>query len=227
MAQPYLPQTTAMNKILFLFLFLSIANISNAQIKALTETGKEVLLFDNGTWKYSNDSSNTDNKPDSISLNAHSFSKTAGQTFLVKSKVFNVGIYINPSKWTFSSHRDNESNPEYRFSLKSGDGFAMMITEKTTIDLENMRQIALLNAQKASIDAKETSAEYRMVNNKKILCLTMQGTIKGIKFAYLGYYYSNSNGTIQLVSYSSQKLFETQKKEFEELLNGLVELDNK
>lgn len=214
-----------MNKIFLLFLFLISADVSICQIKALTETGKEVLLLDNGTWKYSNDSSNNDaTKTDSIAINPHSFSKKPGQTFLVKSNNFNVGVYMNPSKWTFSAHKDNEKTPEYRFSLKSGDGFVMMITETTPISLETMRQIALSNAQKASVDARETQAEYRTVNNKKMLCLTIQGTIKGIKFTYYGYYYSNDNGTIQLISYTSQKLFETLKTEFDIFLNGLVEL---
>jgi len=198
--------------------------ISNAQTKALTENGKEVLLFDDGTWKYSQDSSNSDKKTDSVSTNSHNFYKTSSQSFLVKSNVFNVGLYIDPSKWTYTPHGDNEKSPEYRFSLKTGDAFVMMITEKTPITLDNIREIALINARKASIDAKEESAEYRIVNNKKVLCLKIKGTIKGIKFIYLGYYYYNDNGTIQLVSYTTQQAFNTVQKEMETCLNGLVEI---
>ena len=43
------------------------------------------------------------------------------------------------SKWTFSSHKDNEKNPEYRFAMKDGDGYVLIITEKTEISLDNMR----------------------------------------------------------------------------------------
>lgn len=32
--------------------FLTISNIAKSQTKALTDNGKEVLLFDNGTWTY-------------------------------------------------------------------------------------------------------------------------------------------------------------------------------
>ncbi|MEC4003940.1 hypothetical protein OX283_004675 [Flavobacterium sp. SUN052] len=211
-----------MNKLLLLFA-LAITSFSTAQTKALTEKGQEVLLFDNGTWKYQNDSIST--KTDSLKINKKEFTKTTGATFLTKSKNFNVGVYINPTKWTFAPHRDNETSPEYRYSLKSGNGFAMIITEGTQIDLENLRQIALLNAQKASVDVVETSAEYRIVNHKKILCLKFQGTIKGIKFVYFGYYYSNNKGTVQLITYTSQQSFILLEKELENFLNGLVEIN--
>jgi polyribonucleotide nucleotidyltransferase len=215
-----------MDRLFLILCILTISNISKSQTKALTENGREVVLFENGTWKYSEDSSNdTTNPIDSLAINKNKFTKISGATFLVKSKIFNVGVFINPTKWIFSPHSDNEKNPEYRFSLKSNEGYVLMVTEKTQIDLESMRQIALENAQKASSDVKEKSAEYRIVNNKKILCLKFQGTIKGIKFTYFGYYYSNSNGTIQLLSYSSQQYFDSIQKELETFLNGLVEIE--
>jgi hypothetical protein len=215
-----------MNKFFTILCFLIISNAAIAQINALTDNGRQVLLSPDGTWKYSEVSS--DQNPvsiDTLKTNEYKFTKIKQATFLVKSKNFNVGIFINPTKWTFQSHQENEKNPEYRFSLKSGDGYAMIVTEKTQIDLLIMRQIALLNAQKASIDVKETSAEYRIVNNIKVLCLKFQGTIKGIKFVYFGYYYSNSNGTVQLLSYSSEQYFDSIQKELENFLNGIVEIE--
>jgi hypothetical protein len=135
-----------------------------------------------------------------------------------------VGVSINPSKWAFTGRKANEKNPEYNFSLKSGDGYAMLIAETTPIDLEALRQIALLNAQRASIDIKETFAEYRIVNNKKMLCLEMKGTVNGLKIAYLGYYYSNDNGTVQLVSFASQMQYNKLKEDMTLFLNGLTEI---
>lgn len=38
--------------LLVLFILLSISHFSNAQIRATTESGNKVLLFDDGTWKY-------------------------------------------------------------------------------------------------------------------------------------------------------------------------------
>lgn len=195
-----------------------------AQTKAITDEGREVLLLNNGTWSYVKDSTEVNlSSSDSLKLNPAKFSKSIGASFLVKSKIFNVGVYMNPTKWTFSGHRDNEKNPEYRFSLKSGEAYVMMVTEQTQVSLEGIRDLALLNAQKASVDIKETAAEYRMVNGLKVLCLKMEGTVKGIKFVYFGYYYSNNNGIVQLLGFSSQQYFKTIQKEIESFLNGLVE----
>jgi hypothetical protein len=215
-----------MKIILFVLFYISVAVNLKAQIKALTENGREVLLSENGTWKYANDSA-TDSSANirELSINPHPFTKSAGASFLVKSNNLNIGVFINTSKWTFTAHKDNEPDIEYHFGLKTNDGFGIMITEKTEIDLDNMRQIALANAQKAAVDAKVVSAEYRMVNNIKVLCLEIKGTIKSIRFVYFGYYFSNENGTVQLLCYSTQKLFEQLHGEFENLLNGMVVLN--
>lgn len=209
-----------MNKLLLLFLFLAASNISTAQISALTENGRQVILFNNGTWKYSADSAK--NHSDTIKINPAKYSKSVDASFLAKSNTVNVGIFIDPDKWTFKTHLENELNPEYRFSLKSGDGYAMLVTEKTPIDLENMRNIALINAQKAAIDAKITNQEYRTVNNKKVLFLEMSGTVQGIKFRYMGYYFSNEKGTTQLLSYTTEAMYNAASKKLETFLNGFA-----
>ena len=136
-----------------------------------------------------------------------------------------MGIYISPAKWAFEPHSENEINPEYKFTMKAGDGLGMIVTEKTSIQLASMREIALMNARRAAPDAKEISVEYRMVNNKKVMCLKFQGTIKGIVFVFQGYYYSNANGTVQLLAYTSDQLFNGIQKDLEALLNGLVEIE--
>lgn len=43
----------------FTVLIIAFANLSFAQVRATTESGNKVLLFDNGTWKYEEKSVNT------------------------------------------------------------------------------------------------------------------------------------------------------------------------
>ncbi|MDB4926365.1 hypothetical protein [Mucilaginibacter sp.] len=213
-----------MNKFVLLFLFILFFNISKAQIKALTDNGRQVVLYDNGTWKYE-DNSVTKKSSDSIKLNPIKFSKSPGATFLVKSTIVNIGIYIDPNKWTFAGHHDNETNPEYRFNLKSENGMALLETEKTQIGIEYMPEIALVNARKAALDARITTKEYRIVNNKKILFLEMAGTIKGIKFKYMGYYFSNEKGTVQLLCYTTESMYNAAYKDLEIFLNGFLVME--
>ena len=41
-----------MKNITLLLLYLLVFNISKAQQKAVTETGEQVILFENGSWEY-------------------------------------------------------------------------------------------------------------------------------------------------------------------------------
>lgn len=217
-----------MTKIFTILILILAFYTSKAQIKAVTENGKEVTLFNNGTWKYSTTSDNDSTSvSDSLKVNPIKFSKSASATFLAKSNVAGIGVYLNPKKWTFSPHNENEVIPEYKFSFKSSEALALLATEKIEIGLDNMRYIALRNAQKAAIDAKIVHEEYRIVNGKKMLCLEMTGTIKGINFVYFGYYYSDANGTTQLLSFTSKNLYSSLRGEMETFLNGLVPIDKK
>jgi hypothetical protein len=101
----------------------------------------------------------------------------------------------------------------------------MMITENIEVPLETLKTIALQNGKEASPDIKIVKEEYRTVNDKKILLLQMNGTVQGIKLSYYGYYYSNSKGTLQFLTYTSQSLFDNYFTEIEDFLNGFVVLD--
>jgi hypothetical protein len=98
----------------------------------------------------------------------------------------------------------------------------MILNEQIEIPLESLKELALDNARSVAPDIQVMKEEYRMVNGKKVLLLQMTGTIQKIKFTYYSYYYSDSKGTTQYISYSSDKLMKEKLKEIETLLNGLV-----
>jgi len=133
-----------------------------------------------------------------------------------------VGLWINPKKWRFSK-APLTSAAEYTFEIKNDDIQAMLITEKIEIPVENLIQIAYENALDAAPDARVIKQEYRVVNGIDVIMMQITGTISGIKFIYYSYYYSNASGSYQLVSYTSQNLFEASKKDMEDFLNGFVE----
>ena len=109
--------------------------------------------------------------------------------------------------------------------MKDGDLYGLIITEKVEIPIETLKVIALENAKAAAPNMSIVKEEFRNVNGLKVLLLHMNGTIQGIKFSYYGYYYSNSNGTVQLITYTSQNLLDGFKPKIEDLLNGIVELN--
>jgi hypothetical protein len=192
---------------------------AHSQIKAITESGDQVILNQDGSWAYVN---NDTIKSSEIKINDQQFYKNKASTFLVKSNKLNVGIWINPKIWKFNKAEDNEA-AEFQFRIKGEDMYGMLISEKIEVPIEKLKDIAFENAKNAAPDIKIIKEEYRNVNGLNLYMMQMSGTIQGIKFIYYGYYYSNSNGTVQFLTYTSLKLFESYKQDMEDLLNGLVE----
>lgn len=52
--------------------------------------------------------------------------------------------------------------------------------------------------------------------------MEMTGTISGVKFIYLGYYYSNYSGATQFIAYTGANLVKKSQTEINNFLNGLV-----
>jgi hypothetical protein len=88
--------------------------------------------------------------------------------------------------------------------------------------IETLRNMALTNAKNAAPDARIVSQETRRVNGHDVSVLQIDGTIQGIRFTYLGYYYSGQEGTIQLITYTAANLFEEYKPQLEQLLDGFT-----
>jgi hypothetical protein len=205
----------------FLLLLIALFPLSCfAQQTAITQTGEEVILYADGTWKYK---LTEDAEKYEIPTSKKRFKNDKNSTFLLKSKILNVGFWLNPKLWSFEKAVDNEE-AEYDLTMRNEDLYAMIITEKTQIPLETLREIAFENGLEVAPDLQIIDQEYRMVNGEKVLFMKMYGTISGIKFAYFGYYFSNENGTLQYICYTSQNLIEEYEDECEKLLNGLVTL---
>lgn len=210
-----------MKKILSFAIAFILALPAMAQKKAVTENGEEVILYTDGTWKYINDSAREEKE---IPVNPKAFTKGNASTFLLKSSKFNVGVWIDPKKWSFKKAENNDA-AEYEFELKGKDLYGMMINELVEIPLESLKKIAIENAREAAPDIQLIKEEYRTVNGQKVLMLQLNGSAEGIKFSYYGYYYSNENGTMQMVLYTSQNLLKNYLTEIESHLNGFVVLD--
>ena len=203
-------------RLFFLVFICFVVNSSIAQTKAVTENGDEVMLYEDGTWGYIKE---TKSHFDSIPTNTQRFSKTAALTFSIKSKTIPASIFYNTSKWTM---KKAESPSEYTFTHKTLDVYGMFISEQIEIPIENLRTIALQNAQEVAPNCEIVKEDFRMVNGKKVFFMQMNGTTQGIKFTYLGYYYSNQSGTFQFVTYTAQNLLAKAQAEMFELLNGVV-----
>ncbi len=207
--------------ILFVFTALVSCNFflkKGKAITAMTATGKEVQLYENGTWEYTNKADGKKIKTTDSLLDAADGSSTS---YVLKSQVTNVSVNLNPEKWSFEKG-DGSSSSEYTFTLKRKDAYAMLITERIGATIKILKEAALSNAQKVSPDVKVVDEEMKDVHGVKVLFMQLEGTVQDIPFTYLGYYYSSPKGSIQFVAYTSQSLLKEYRSDMEELLNGMT-----
>ncbi len=195
-----------------------------SQINAVTETGEEVVLNNNGTWKYKEANGLKPDFSAELKENNTPFEKASSSTFLLKSKVTNVGIWLNPKKWMFTKPDEFEDS-EYVFELKNEELYALMITERIPIPMETLKEVAYENAKSVSSDLRIVEEEYRTVNGQKLIYLVMAANIQGMDFYYFGYYFSNKKGSVQLLCYTFASLAVEYEQEIEVFLNGFVETE--
>lgn len=204
------------------FILLALAGLltmpAKGQIKAVTDKGEEVILNSDGTWKYVSVMPSYDTR-----LDTPSFSKKAGNTFLLKGSRVKYGVWLDPKKWSFKAVTDDENSPiEYRLTLKHESGFCMIIPESIELSLDVLESAAVTNAKTVAPDVKIVREETRRVNGNVLKHMELRGTVEGIKFVYFGYYYTGATGTVQLVCYTSESLYTKYKEDMETLLNGFV-----
>lgn len=200
-------------------LFLSVACFG--QQKAVTETGEQVVLYNDGTWVYAvRDSLHMEE----ISLNPQPFIKGKKASFLLKSKRIGIGCWLDPKVWKFGASPGHDA-AEFEIDHVDGSMYALIITENLDLPMESLGNLAIQNAREAAPDLRVTAREYRLVNGVKVLMLRMNGTIEDIRFAYFGYYFAENGGATQFLVYSAEDFMEENLAEAEDLLNGLVSLN--
>ena len=206
----------------FVIFFFCISNI-NAQTKAITDNGDQVILYQNGTWKYIDEFKNKDSI---IQTNPTLYIKPDSATFLIKSKINHLGVYINPSIWTFKKAVAN-ANAEYELEQKNGANIqAIIINEKISLSLEALKNIVVKNARENFPDYHILKEEFRTVNGLRLLYTESVGTISEIKFRFFGYYYSDSTSTLQFLVIVANDIDNKERKEITDLLNGTVVVIN-
>ncbi len=202
------------------FLFL-LSTGSKAQQMAVTQTGDQVVLYNDGRWVYADkDSLVTVDIP----LNPLPFEKSKNASFLVKSKRINIGCWIDPKAWKLRP-AESPSAAEFEFDHNNGSLYGLIISENLDIPTESLANLAVNNAREAAPDIKVTAKEYRIVNGTKVLMLRMTGTIEDIRISYYGYYFAADGGATQFLVYSSDTFMDENIDTVEQLLNGLVVIE--
>lgn len=209
-----------MTKKIIITIFLNLPLFILSQTNAVTDHGDQVILYDDGTWKYIEENIII---MDTIPTNPKVFKVHDKSKFLLKSSNIDVGFWLNAKEWKFEKTPNDDG--EYELNFRKGDLYGKVITEKVEVPLESLKNIVLSNAREVAPDTNIDYNEYRIVNGLKVLMIEMSGTMTGIKFSYKGYFYSNFNGTVQIIIFTATNLIKSFDDKIENLLNGLVLLE--
>jgi hypothetical protein len=201
--------------VLIALIFSSIFPVtafSQQPTTATRDDGRKVLLYPDGTWRLLVDASGTQSTP--------STSKPTDAALFVKAAKGPFGVWINQEKWKQDAPADPPDPIKITFSHEKGDAYAMIISERISVPMESLKNLALSNAKEVAPDAHIVFEEKRIVNGKQVMCLQMEGTTQGIAFTYYGYYYGGPEGTLQVLTYTGKNLFAEYKPDLDDFLNG-------
>jgi hypothetical protein len=127
-------------------------------------------------------------------------------------------VFFDPGKW---KETKSDENGRKNFQHVDGDSWASIIFERSEISIDMLQEIALKNARGLAPDVKVIEQERRSVNGTDVRLMRFEGNARGFKFTFYGYYYGGPQGTVQLVTWTGQNIFEDVKPDLEAFLNGL------
>jgi hypothetical protein len=140
-----------------------------------------------------------------------------GATRKVEILAGNASVSMDPKKW---QPRKSDEPGRLEFVHQSGDGYAMVISERIEFALPKLRELALDNARNVSPDLVIAAEETRNVNGVDVLMMHLETSMSGVKLSYLGYYWSGSTGSVQVLTYTGTNLLSEYRRDFEDFLNG-------
>lgn len=208
-------------KSLFFLSILSLCtNFLTAQEIAITERGDSVVLLSNGTWDYFENY--VEPAEIEIGRNDSEFLKPENSNQMLKGLNNAYQLWYNSSIWKRVPAADLNPDADLALKMKKGDVYAMVIYEELEIEVDKLMEISFQNANSMSPDFKIVNTEYRLVNEKELIFMQMEGTVQSMKISYISYYASGENGSFQFHIYTGQRLVDKYKDEIFNLLNGLI-----
>ena len=201
-----------------LFIFACGSNSDGDSLMAKTQDGRTVILHDDGTWEfYEKETAGAPGSPTDYKAKAPS-----GATKKVSDPKGIVDLWYAADKWTAYPNPEKLS-PDASFALihKTKDAYALGIIERISMPLETLKKIAVENARKVAPDAEVVLDEERQISGTSATIMGITGTIDGIPFRYHSFYWTGEKGSVQVITYTSQNLFEEYVDDFNDLLNGI------
>jgi hypothetical protein len=140
----------------------------------------------------------------------------------VKSQKQPIELFYNDKLWKSIPPSDLNPIAEICLANLENDMYAMLITEPTVMKLETFKQAIIINTRKKSQNLNIIDQSLKLVNGKEVLSLVMTANVNNIDLVYQWYLYSSQKGSMQYLVFTTRDLYNSNRKDFENILNGLV-----
>jgi hypothetical protein len=216
-----------MQKIVFNFIFILFTSFSlsaNEGVDAITEDGQGVVLYSNGTWAFKLEpilpQIKKNKKVKILPTPTPVKNKKVNPKSILKGKHNAYKIVYDNTLWKKTSSANDDA--EIQLEHKAGNGFAMVIFDRSPISLEDLKKQVLTTMRSVASKVEIISEEKKRIKGHQIMLLKINSTIEDTPFSYFNYYASGKWGTIQFVTYTASALMADYEADFTTLLDGLV-----
>ena len=107
-----------------------------------------------------------------------------------------------------------------QFFNESESFFIGLIEEASQIPIESMPDIAVLNLREVGTDVTEIRRGERNINGNRFTFIEYSGSVDGFDITFLGLFYSDASGTLQIVGWSTSNIFEDTRGQIERFASG-------
>lgn len=204
-----------------------------AQLRAVTELGDTIYVYNDGTWSFSPEDSDVMN-PDNLAfltqrvkIDTSNISYYAPETANkeVKSSFGFFSIKYDDSQWKRVPPGEFNKEAEFAFKSIKKDIYCIVIAEEIEIGAENILKIAMQTMEENTGSKVENlKAELRKVNGTELLRCVNKVSLTGMSLVFDNYYYSDARGTVQFSTWTGSTLWKKYEKDIGDLLNGFIVL---
>ncbi|WP_026956770.1 hypothetical protein [Algoriphagus vanfongensis] len=210
------------------FLFISIIGFAQAQIKAVTERGDTIYVYNNGTWSYELSDQNSQNAPMAfldlqlqIEPVTTPFYTPNSSSKSISNQWEFFDIFYDEAIWKRVPAGELNEDAEFAFQARKTDIWSVVISEETPIAKETLLKIAKNTMEENTGATVEViKIESRIVNDKDLLRGVLKANYSGITFIFDSYYYSDDRGSVQFTTWSSENVWKKNETLILNLLNG-------
>jgi hypothetical protein len=226
--------------------------LAQAQVMAFTTTGDTIIVMPDGTLaerrrsvnegRSNNftqinisqrtgairDSFEEDRSPRTMRSNGSlptspiPYTRPAEANLYLKGATDQYRVWFDVGQWIPQPLDPATPQTEMVFSLRQGRALAMMIFEPTEVPLPSLVEATIDNLKGLADNVRLVAQEYRDVNDRFVLCVRIDGSLRDESFTYYNYYYTGEGYTVQFTLYAPREVFLRQQPTIRDLMNGLV-----